>query len=69
MIQSILRTPWTFLRLLRLAIGLYLIFIGITESDLLAGGIGALFSTLAIFNKSCGGGNCANGNCEVPRNN
>ncbi len=67
MIHSILHTPWTIMRWLRLAIGLYLIFVGITESDLLAGGIGTLFTMLALFNKGCGVGNCANGNCPVTR--
>lgn len=66
MIKTILHTPWTFMRWLRLAIGLYLIFVGITEPDILAGSIGAVFSFLALFNQGCGGGSCANGNCDIP---
>ncbi|MBK6263538.1 hypothetical protein JKA74_00710 [Marivirga sp. S37H4] len=68
MIKTILYTPWTIMRWLRLAVGFYLVFIGLMNSDLLAGGIGTLFTFLALFNQGCGGGNCASGNCEVPRN-
>jgi len=64
MINTILHTPWTFMRWLRLALGLYLVYVGISETDVFAGSIGALFSFLALFNQGCGGGNCA-----VPRNN
>lgn len=68
MINSVLHTRWTFMRWLRLAVGLYLVFIGLTESDLLAGGIGALFTILALLNQGCGGGSCATGNCSTPSN-
>ncbi|WKK75231.1 hypothetical protein QYS49_27265 [Marivirga salinae] len=67
MIKTILHTPWTFMRWLRLAIGLYLVFVGITESEIFAGSIGALFTFLALLNQGCGGGNCSNGNCYIPK--
>ncbi len=67
MIRTVLHTPWSLIRWLRLAIGLYLVFIGITESDFLAGGIGAIFSILALLNQGCGGNSCANGNCDIPK--
>jgi len=63
MIKIIFLTSWTFMRWLRLAIGLYLVYVGISENDVLVGIIGALFSFLALFNQGCGGGNCA-----FPRN-
>ena len=44
MIKTIIHTPWGFMRWLRLAIGLYLVFVGITESEIFAGSIGALFT-------------------------
>lgn len=62
MIKTILHTHWGFMRWIRLALGLYLVFIAFTESDLLAGGIGALLTFLALFNQGCGGGSCT-----VPR--
>ncbi len=65
--KQALYTPWPFMRWLRLAIGLYLIFIGVTESDFLAGGIGAVFSVLALLNQGCGSSSCASGNCDIPK--
>jgi hypothetical protein len=59
MINSILRTQWPFMRWLRLALGAYLLFIGISELDILAGSIGGLLAIMALMNKGCGGGSCA----------
>jgi hypothetical protein len=67
MIKTIIHTTWGFMRWLRLAIGLYLVLVGITESDIFAGSIGALFTFLALFNQGCGGGNCSSGNCDIPK--
>jgi hypothetical protein len=67
MIKTIIYTPWGFMRWLRLAIGLYLVFVGISEPDIFAGSIGALFAFLALFNQGCGGGSCAGGNCDIPK--
>ncbi|WKV12108.1 hypothetical protein [Marivirga harenae] len=65
MIKAIIRTPWGFMRWLRLAIGLYLVFVGITESEIFAGSVGVLFTFLALLNQGCGGGSCASGSCDV----
>lgn len=67
MIKTIIHTPWNFMRWLRLSIGLYLVFVGINDSEIFAGSIGALFTFLALFNQGCGGGSCASGNCDLPK--
>jgi hypothetical protein len=66
MIKTILHTPWTFMRWLRLAIGVYLAFVGLFEHDIFAGSIGVLFTFLALLNQGCGGGSCSTGNCKIP---
>jgi hypothetical protein len=67
MIRTIIHTPWGFMRWLRLAIGFYLVFVGIVDSEIFAGSVGVLFTFLALFNQGCGGGSCASGNCDIPK--
>lgn len=57
--QTIL-TNWTFVRILRLLIGLAIIVQAVIVKDALLGVAGILFSSMAIFNVGCcGTGGCA----------
>ena len=57
--QAIL-TNWTFVRVLRLLIGLAIIVQAVIVKDALLGVAGLLFSSMSIFNAGCcGTGGCA----------
>lgn len=53
--KQIILTNWTFLRVLRLLLGLAIIVQALIVSDLLLGTAGLLFSSMAVFNASCCG--------------
>ena len=59
MIKAIWNTPWTFMRWLRLLIGMYLLVTAYLEWDFMAFIVGGLFTFLALLNQGCGSGSCA----------
>lgn len=59
--QTIL-TNWTFLRVLRLLVGLAVIVQALIVSDPLLGAAGLLFSSMAVFNAGC----CGTARCATP---
>ena len=59
--QTIL-TNWTFLRFLRLILGLAVIAQAIILKDTLLGVAGLLFSSMAVFNFGC----CGSAGCAAP---
>lgn len=57
--QTIL-TNWTFVRILRLLLGLSIIVQAMIVKDAFLGAAGLLFSSMAVFNVGCcGTGGCA----------
>jgi hypothetical protein len=58
MVELILQ-KWTFMRFLRLGIGVWLIVESITSHETMFMLLGGLFTAQAIFNMGCVGGNCA----------
>lgn len=60
--KQIMLTNWTFLRVLRLLIGLAVIVQAVVLNDLLLGAAGLLFSGMAVFNASC----CGTAGCATP---
>lgn len=62
LIQHNLFNGWNIFRLIRLAVGAFIIFEGIRTEMWMILGIGILFSLLALLNM----GACATGNCAVP---
>ncbi len=54
---------WTFIRLLRLVIGVAIIAQAISNNDFVFGFAGLLFSGMAIFNIGC----CGTGSCNIFR--
>ena len=53
---------WNFMRLLRLAIGIYIIVIGIQESNIWFVILGGMFSLMPLFNIGC----CGLSSCNMP---
>ena len=60
--KQIILTSWTFLRVLRLLIGLAVIVQALIVSDALLGAAGLLFSGMAVFNAGC----CGTAGCATP---
>ena len=58
MLELILR-KWTFMRFLRLGMGVWLIVESITSHETAFMILGGLFLVQAVFNVGCMGGNCA----------
>jgi len=56
-----LKTGWSFMRVIRLALGGYLIADGIMRMDLLAGGLGILLLYQGILNTGC----CGSNGCSI----
>ena len=55
-------TNWTFIRALRLIIGIGILYEGIISNDVLFGLAGLLFTGMAVFNKGC----CGSQACYAP---
>lgn len=62
MTRETLLTDWNFMRLLRLAIGIFIAVEAIQTHDYLTGFIGAFFMFQAITNTGC----CGSNGCAVP---
>ena len=62
LIQHNLFNGWNIFRLIRLAVGAFIIFEGIRTEMWMIFGIGVVFSLLALLNM----GTCATGNCAIP---
>jgi hypothetical protein len=60
--KQALFTNWTFLRALRLLIGLAIVVQAIVSKDSVFGIAGLLFTGMAIFNVGC----CGVGGCNTP---
>jgi hypothetical protein len=60
-----LLAPWNLARILRLVLGVFIIFQGIDARDWLFVGIGIVFSLLPLLNI----GGCGVNGCAVPTNN
>ncbi len=58
MVELILQ-KWTFMRFLRLGMGVWLIVESITSHETAFMILGGLFTAQAVFNMGCMGGNCA----------
>ena len=59
--KSYLRN-WNFMRLLRLTMGIYIIYIGIQENNLWFVLLGGIFSLMPLLNIGC----CGVSSCSVP---
>lgn len=60
MLQSII-SNWNFFRIVRVALGIFIIIQGSMSKDFLSIGLGALFAGLALFNVGC----CGSGGCST----
>ena len=60
--KQIILTNWTFLRVLRLLLGLAVIVQAVVLNDVLLGAAGLLFSGMAVFNVGC----CGTAGCATP---
>ena len=59
-----LLSNWNFFRILRVALGVFILVQGIVTRDLLSIIIGSVFAGLAIFNIGC----CGAGGCNITTN-
>lgn len=62
MISKIVSTPWHTMRWLRLAMGLYLLFVSYSRKEFALSLFGALFLYQALFDVGC----CGAQGCAVP---
>lgn len=53
---------WTLFRVIRTALGVFIVIQGIINRDTFSILLGSVFSGMALFNVGC----CADGNCAVP---
>jgi hypothetical protein len=60
--KQIILYNWTFIRALRLLLGLAVIVQAVVLKDTLLGVAGLLFSSLAVFNRGC----CGQAGCAIP---
>ncbi len=61
-------TNWNMMRVLRLALGFFILIEGITASSLLSISLGSVLTLSGIFNVGgCAGGDCAAGNCTTDK--
>lgn len=60
--KSKLLSGWHFMRVLRLALGIFIVVQGIQSSDWLFVVIGGLFSLMPLFNIGC----CSSAGCSIP---
>ena len=68
MIAALLRN-WHWMRLIRLALGIYIAIEAIKHRDAFTGFIALFFLYQAFANVGCStGGSCSTGNCSVPQN-
>lgn len=56
-----LTTGWSFMRIIRFALGGYMIADGILRMDILAGGLGAILLYQGVMNTGC----CGSGGCSI----
>jgi len=61
-----LHDNWSIIRVIRLIIGIYVLYGGIIQSDKLFLFFGGLFTIQALFNFGCS--SCSSGNCNVNTN-
>lgn len=64
MLNTILKN-WNFIRLLRLAIGVFLFVEALISQKWFLVAVGAIFVLMPLLNIGC----CATGDCAVPQNN
>lgn len=64
MIQNIFKN-WNFVRILRLAMGIFLVVEAVKSGMLFLVLVGAVFVAMPLLNIGC----CATGNCSVPTRN
>ena len=64
MLNTILKN-WNFVRLLRLAIGVFLFVEALISQKWFLVAVGAIFVLMPLLNIGC----CATGDCSVPQNN
>ena len=62
--KQIVFNNWTFIRLLRLVMGIVIVVQAVIAKDILFGIAGLLFTGLAVFNLGC----CGTGGCYTPIN-
>ena len=60
--KHILLSGWNFMRVIRLALGVFIIVQAFVLKDALLGILGFMFSGMALFNMGC----CGTGGCAVP---
>lgn len=61
--KTMLTTGWNVMRVLRVGMGAWAIWFGITEQDTLTGLLGGFLLFTGVFNTGC----CGVGGCNVPR--
>lgn len=64
MLNNIVKN-WNFIRLLRLAMGIFLVVEAVKSGMWFLVAVGAVFVAMPLLNIGC----CANGNCSVPLRN
>jgi len=60
--KGMITENWNLMRVLRLVLGIIIIFQGFAASDFVLGLLGLLFSAMALFNMGC----CGVSGCSVP---
>lgn len=60
--KNTILSNWSFLRIIRLILGIGIVVQAIYSRDVLIGAMGLLFTSMAVFNFGC----CASGGCAVP---
>lgn len=60
--KEVILNNWTFVRALRLLLGLAVIVQAVVLKDTLLGVAGLLFSSMALFNRGC----CGQAGCAIP---
>lgn len=61
-LRQLLFTPWSFMRVLRLVLGLYITYEAVVNQSTLLGFLSAFFLLQAITNTGCNG----SPNCAIP---
>jgi hypothetical protein len=62
--KQIIFSNWTFIRFIRLAMGIAIVVQAVIAKDIMFGIAGLLFTGLAVFNLGC----CGTGSCYTPIN-
>ncbi|HOZ81882.1 MAG TPA: hypothetical protein PLU85_06305 [Bacteroidia bacterium] len=56
---------WNWMRVIRLALGVFIVIQGVHDKSLVFATLGVLFAMMAVFNAGC----CYAGSCQMPDDN